>query len=320
MAISILNTVTGSDTGPAPYDLTLSVPATTAASTLIVIITSSSVITRIDDSTGTNTFTEVTGATCGLFPSSGVFSIWYRDNVPAGITSVTIISSSPNYASYIEASGINHITPLETSNSKVSVFDPTPVTVVTGNSLSTAYTDALFIGGGRNVQNSDTWGTANNGWTKVNTLNGLGQAHVYKIGSGSQQVSINKTSSNNRYCIGTASFNPTATTYTLDLDDSITVPDNTTENDTEIVKSDTFSLSDFIDLILSTNSHFRSLVDSLVVADSISAVLASFRTFQDSVLVEDVITFIKDSQFSLSDIIRVQDWLGIKKDSDPWGS
>ncbi len=322
MAISILNTTYQSSTGTTNI---ISIPATTVDSTLIVLVS------FVDPDGGTNGINYIqdnevdpskyilaSGATGNI--SNQYNAIAYRTVCPAGLTTLSVFilnSASPFHVTVIEASGINKVSPLETSTVHT---DTVTTSNPTATSITTAFTNALFVGTGISTQTN--WSSLLNSWIKIS--GGASPTRFlqgYIIGSSTQTMVVNRSNNNSQtYIISEASFNPTATTFTLDLNDSL-VTDDVLDNAADFVTSyaDGVSLSEAFSASLTTLEHFKSLFDTLTLGVTITFVAGYIRLLQDSAELTDSITFVHDIFRTKSDTIRLQDWLSIKKIGSDWG-
>lgn len=323
MAISILST-THNDIITAGSSGSVSIPATTVGSTLIVLISIHAgnsgfpPVSDIEDDENIGGYTRITSAAGKVVPSFAEYNeIYYRSSVPAGLTTINVFLNISNirlYVTVIEASGVNTASPVETSNFKSATATTSNPK---GTSITTAFTNALFVGTGTST--TSTWSGLNNSWTRVDG-GSSDHAQGYKIASGSQQMSINSSNVSQTYCVSTAIFNPTANAYTLSLSETTTLAD-TDLNEADYTRSlsDSFSLADAFDGVLSTLAHFKTLMDSVTLSVTIALVATYIRSLQETLLVIDSITFVHNIFRTKTDEVRLQDWLSIKKTTGNWG-
>ncbi len=330
MAISVLNT-TFHKVSTSGNVNTVSIPATSVGSTLIVLISFKSgagnSISGISDDRGFDDGTNfyyhaATGATGSGSSGTVIYNaIWYTVGVPAGLTTVNVYHSNSSITSYvtvIEATGVNTTSPLETSNIKTTTATTTnPV----GNATSTAFTNALFVGTGVTTLNSGgQWTTVNNSWTKVNTDTNIDHAQAYKIGSSSQTLSINSVNASQTYLASTAVFNPTANNYTLSLTEGVTSGDSLGNAAAFVVgKTETINLSAFVDLILGSGTRFKNLFDTVTLASSVTTVYQAYRILTDEIATNDSVAFQHNAFRNLTELVRLQDWISLKRFGSNWG-
>lgn len=331
MAISILNSSGGEFTNSSNV---VTIPATTAGSTLIVASltrcgtgASANYIVSVTDNDGSNpTYSLVIN---NRFRDDGgtrrAIDLQYRAGVPAGITQVTANVNNGNGMNMtilvLEVSGVNVISPLEGFNTR-EFNDVGSQSTSDGTTLTTAFTNALFVGLG--IRTTTGSNTSGNGFaTDLNFSAGSSAGcEGSLIASTSATYRMNhpfQTGQGNM--IGIASFNPTPNSFTLSLSDSITPSDALAEEaDYQRDLSDGFSITDMIDNILSSNTHFKTVLDTIVTADSLTKVWSAFALLPEAFTLTDNISFIKETQRTLSDNINIQDWMGTKKNSQPWSS
>lgn len=324
MAISVLN-VTHHDGAPGGGSNlhTISIPATTAGSTLIVLVgVSNSTLLTIGDDEG-NVGQYLQGANCSVSASAIQSSVNYRANCPAGLTFVNVYTSAngrQTKVSVYEVAGINAITPFEAAvnNSGTAASGPW----YESSTLTTAFTNAFFVvidmqGTGTlgNFFNSPFYGTENPDNSSSTHIMG------YYTGSGGVKARANKSTPSATYAMVVACFNPTPNAYTLGLSDSVTTDDGL-DNAAAFIKAlaEGVTLTDVVDATLSTHEHFKTLTDTATLGVTIATVAAYNRVIQDQFSVLDEITFVKDIFRTKTDSVRIADWLSIKKTPGNWGN
>lgn len=327
MAISILHTTAANLT---QASFALSIPATTAGSTLIV---SCNYVTAAG--AGGNSINNITDDEGSVLDYPSVFNVnrndsgqvrgvkmAYRVDCPAGITTVYVVPNDSDGMSMFtvvyEVSGINTTSPLVGSNTRN--FNDTGSSS-SGTNLTTPYSNTLFVGLGIRTSAGST--SAGGGFSQSQATNAgsTSGAQGTLITSGSATFVLNHPFQTAGNMIGIAAFNPTANTYTLNLSETISLADTLgDETDYQRSLSDSVTLSDFVDFILSTNSYFRTLFETIVLADTLTTSLSAFRTLVEGVTLTDSISFVKNTQRTFTEEIRLQDWLGVKKNSKPWSS
>ncbi len=326
MAISILNQ-TSASLNQASY--TMSIPATTAGSTLIICVTTIGGTNNNFNGAVDNgqMFPYYDVATTGTRTDSGVMRqshIVYRSNVQAGVNTVYIVpvygdgAHAMNlYATVFEVAGVNYVSPLENANTRVVT---TTGNTTSGNAATTAFTNAFFPACAIRTSSAQM-GVATNAFSLDFRVNSASTVHAHKIASGSQTLVVDHSFGTQGSVISIAAFNPSANAYTLDLDDSIST-DDTLGNAADFVSSlsDSTTLSEMFSASLTTLEHFKTLLDTLVLGVTISFVTSYLRLLQDEVILTDEIAFVNNTFRTLNDTVTMNDWLSIKKISDDWGS
>lgn len=214
MAISILHQTVNSALTQASFHITI--PATSAGSTLVVSVCSQGGTTNFPFGVGDNNqgfpyYPQVVNATRTDGGIRRTAQIWYRGNVPPGITDVFIVPNDGSgmnmYAIVWELTGVNHATPFEIANFRN--FNDSGSTS-SGTALANTFTNAFFAGNAiRTV--AATLGSATNGFTRDANVQAGSTAmlHCHKIGSGTQTLIIDHASGSAGILIGIAAFNPT---------------------------------------------------------------------------------------------------------------
>jgi hypothetical protein len=216
MAVSLVNTNVAQG-GSFSSNLTVTTVATTAGNTLIAMTScddinnnSTGVISTTDNIGGSTGWTRLTA--CHGNQSTGgtanYVDIWYKTNVPSGITSVTSNYSGTAALATIfvlEVNGINWASPVITTSLFSGTTSGSPHN---GTALSSgAFTGAFFVAVGNPTASGTVWSSAANGWTSL-TRPGGGVWHEYLIASGSQTPGFNGGATVT-YPLGAAVFNPT---------------------------------------------------------------------------------------------------------------
>lgn len=310
----------------------VSIPATTAGNILIVMVTNQRMTFTTtpatsceDNEANTAAYTCPAGFTNG-FPFTGGFGfttqLFYRANVPAGLTTITVrYPDTSNFAliTVLEVSGINQISPLETANSRIGTEAQN---TAVGNLTTTAFTDSLYVGACIDVIGNLQ--SATNGWTTMSPFgSGNKHRHAYKLSNGPETLTFTRgNSSPQQYVVSTAVFKSTPTSFTLNLNDTIT----TTDSDDNIASylrsfSEGLSLVDLLNIINFSNNQFKSLNDALTTTDTISFLTNAARLYSESIMLDDAISFQQNFGSTFTDNIRLTEWMSIKlTNSTRWGN
>jgi hypothetical protein len=215
MAISILHTTTASITN-ASFNVTI--PATTAGSCIIVSVTTvagsgpaNSVLEVVDNINPSIYFQTATGSRANDGGIGRTCNVFYFPNTVSGVTIVSVIPLNGTgmnmYCTIYEAAGVAVSSPLE-NNAVASGTDST--TTTTGPTLSTAFTNSLFISPGVRASAASWPVSAGSGFSQdfTNSSGVSTSTDAHKIASGSNTISYTHASGTAPFLSGLAIFKP----------------------------------------------------------------------------------------------------------------
>lgn len=288
-----------------------SIPTTVSGNTLIVALASvnstQQFATSITDNLG-GTYIHLS-ADSPHFINEWSTELWYRTNIPSGLTTVTATypaNQSLLYVAVSEYSGIDTTTPVESVGS-LSVNGTTTATgpTLTSSVYSTAlyYTTLISSGTPRHTGVSSPW------IYEASSGDIIGHAYLIASSLGSYTATFTPASFQN-YGSSGAVFIPANTTYTINLSDSVGATDSTSEDRTVgFLGLESLNLSEAFNKIFVT---ILNLIEPLGMVEAFSILSITLRYVTESILLNEVFTAYLSERI-LSDQIQVQEWLNIQK-------
>ncbi len=200
---------TGGTGGGTATSYNITIPATTAGNTLIAVVGAINNANIVNSITGGGTWVR---AASSISASTEVTEIWYCPNVTAGVTTVTVNTSSSVGTSIAvqEYSGVLAASPLD----KTATASGSASAQSTGTTATTAAANELWIAG-FSTGVTGTYSGQSAGWTITkSTANGAVQtALVDNLSNTASAAACSITGPNGPYAGAVATFVPTGTPW-----------------------------------------------------------------------------------------------------------